>query len=130
MSTGTVASIHRGLGFLFLGLGLIMFFLAGLGTFDGNFDPHQATGSGLMLLALILLILAAIGRREALVASAVLFGLMILQSVHAQVGEDVPVIGAFHPVTGMLVLFVAHQVARGLPLPIGARDTPGRSAVS
>jgi len=131
MSTGTVPSIHRVLGFIFLGLGLVMFFLAGLGTFGESFDPHRAVGSAMSLIALILLILAAIGRREALVPSAVLFGLMILQTVLAIVGsESSSVIGALHPVNALIILFVAHQAARGLPLPIGAQRGPARSVTS
>ena len=130
MSTGTVPSIHRGLGFLFLGLALIMFFLAGLGTFGEGFDAHLAVGRVMLLGALLLLILAAVGRREALVQSAVLFGLMLLQSVLAGVGEDAAVIGALHPVNGLLVLFVAHQAARALPLPIGAQRRPAHSVTS
>ena len=131
MSTGTVPTIHRGLAFLFLGLALVMFFLAGLGSFGGSFDAHLAVGRGLLIASLILLILAAIGRREALVPSAVLFGLMILQSLLAGLGEEVSeVIGALHPVNGLLVLFVAHQAARGLPLPIGARRDRGPSVTA
>ena len=131
MSTGTVATIHRGLGFLFLGLGLIMFFLAGLGAFGEPYDAHRATGMGLGLLALILLVLAAIGRRESLAASAALFVLMIIQSVLAVAGsEGTAVIGALHPVNGLLILFVAHQAARGLPLPIGAQRSREYSITS
>ena len=120
MSTGTVPNIHRGLGFLFLGLALLQFFLAGLGVFgDDGYDPHLAVGSALTLTSLILLILAAIGRRESLIPSAVLLLLMIIQTVLAQI--EVTVLNALHPVNGLLILFVAHQAARGLPLPIGSR---------
>lgn len=121
-STGGVASAHRGLGFAFLGLGLVMFFLAGLGVFSEShykFDAHRILGTVLTVVALVLVILAVIGRKEALAASGALLGLMILQNILAGVGEDAPVIGALHPVNGLLILFVAHQAARGLPLPIG-----------
>jgi hypothetical protein len=61
----------------------------------------------------------------------VLFGLMILQTFLAVAGrEGAPVIGALHPVNGLLILFVAHQVARGLPLPIGGRGARGHSVTS
>jgi hypothetical protein len=117
-----VVSIHRGLGFLFLTLGLVMFFLAGLGSFgepDG-FDVHSAIGSGMTVIALVLVILAAVGRREALPASGALLLLMLVQTVLAVVGrEGASIIGALHPVNALLILFVAHQTARGLPLPLG-----------
>ena len=127
MSTGTVPTIHRGLGFLFLGLALLQFFLAGLGVFgDDGYDPHLAVGSALTLISLILVILAAIGRREALVQSAVLLLLMIIQTVLAHI--EVTVLNALHPVNGLLILFVAHQTARGLPLPIGGGTAETRPA--
>src|SRR3712207_203894 len=118
----TLARIHRGLAFLFLAVGIVAFFLAGLGAFGAeSFDAHRGSGSLLVPLSLILLILAAAGRREALPQSAALFGLMILQMVLAVAGEDVAFLGGLHPVNGLLVLFVAHQVARALPLSPGVR---------
>jgi hypothetical protein len=113
----TVARIHRGLAFFFLAVGLVAFFLAGLGAFGAeSFDAHRGSGSLMVLLSLILVILAAVGRREALTQSAVLFGLMLVQMGLALAGEDVGVLGGLHPVNGLVVLFVAHQAARGLPL--------------
>ena len=120
-----VARAHRGLAFLFLAVGVIAFFLAGLGAFGEGFEPHQASGSLLVLLSLVLLILAAIGRKEAVKQSAALFGLMILQMVLAIAGEDVSVLGGLHPVNGLLILFVAHQTARALPLPFVGGSGPG-----
>jgi hypothetical membrane protein len=115
----TVASIHRGLGFGFVALALLQFFFAGLGVFGEGYDPHRVMGMILVAAALVLVILAAAGRRETLMQSGVLLVLMILQSVLAQVGEDVSILGALHPLNGLLILFVAHQTARGLPLPFG-----------
>ncbi len=129
----SVAKAHRGLGFLFLTLAILQFFLAGLGVFgDGlgssDYDPHRIVGSLLSLVALVLLVLAAIGRREALTASAALFVLMVIQTVLAVVGaEGSSLIGALHPINGLLILFVAHQAARGLALPIGGRTPPARA---
>src|SRR5690349_3898142 len=120
-STGGVASFHRGLAFFFLGVAaIVQFFLAGLGAFGAEpYDAHQGVGSLLSLVSLVLLILAVIGRREALPASIALFVLMIIQTFLAVAGEDVGVLGGLHPVNGLLILFTAHQAARGLPLPIG-----------
>lgn len=126
----TVAKIHQGLGFLFLLLGIVMFFLAGRGAFGaGSYDPHSTLGSFLGLLALIILILAAVGRREALAASAALLVLTIVQTLLGTIGDDVGILGALHPVNALLVLAAAHQAARGLPLPAGGRSsrTPSRA---
>ena len=123
----SVAKAHQSLGFLFLLLAVLQFFLAGLGVFgDGlggdDYTPHQIVGNLLIVLALVLLILAAVGRRPALPASGALLVLMIFQSLLAVLGSETSnVIGALHPVNGLLILFVAHQAARGLALPIGGR---------
>lgn len=117
-----VPRIHRGLGFLVLGLAVLQYFLAGLGVFGGglgsdDYEAHRIVGTLLSLLALVLLVLAAIGRREALQTSAALFVLMILQTVLGISGQDAKVLGALHPLNGLLILFMAHQTARGLGLP-------------
>jgi hypothetical membrane protein len=126
----SVAKAHQGLAFLFLAVGVVAFFLAGLGAFGEGFEPHQDSGSLLVALSLILLILAAVGRRDALPQSAALFGLMILQMLLAVVGQDAPVLGALHPVNGLFILFVAHQTARALPLPFGQRRSGPHSVTS
>ena len=120
-SSGGVASFHRNLAFVFLFLAaVVQFFLAGLGAFGAeSYDAHQGMGSLLSLISLVLLVLAFVGRREAVPASVALFVLMIIQTVLGVAGEDVGVLGGLHPVNGLLVLFAAHQAARGLPLPIG-----------
>ena len=113
-----VAKAHRALALLFLALAaLVQFFLAGLAAFGHeSWDPHAAMGSVLGILALVVLVLAAIGRREALQASAVLFGLMVLQTVLGAAGQDVAVLGALHPINGLLILASAMLAASGRPL--------------
>ena len=125
----SVASAHRGLAFLFLLIGIVAFFLAGTGAFGASFDAHRVSGTVLTALSLVLVILAAVGRREALVQSAVLLGLMLVQNVLAVVGDEVEIIGGLHPINGLLILFVAHQTARGLPLPFGPRGASGDRGV-
>jgi hypothetical protein len=119
-----IARAHRGLALLFLVLGVVAFFLAGLAVFDAgtNFDAHRGVGTLMLLIALILLILAIVGRRAAVQASAVLFGLMVLQSLLAVLGSETSaVIGALHPVNGLLVLFAASLAAAGKPFPVARR---------
>lgn len=124
----TVAKVHQGLGFLFLLGATIMFFLAGTGAFGEGFDPHVDLGRGLQVIALLLVILAAVGRREALVPSVVLLVLMLIQSGLAQIGEDTSFIGGLHPLNGLLILLVAHNTARGIPLPLIGNGATSRPA--
>jgi Family of unknown function (DUF6220) len=124
---GGVARAHRVLSLLFLAGGAVQFFLAGLAAFGGtDWEAHQAWGTVLTALALVLVILAAVGRRGALQASAILLGLMILQNVLGGVGNDVPVLGALHPVNGLLILGVAMLCAAGGRVRLGP---PHRRAV-
>jgi hypothetical protein len=120
-----VARVHRGLAFVALAWGILQFFLAGYAAFGGSsFDAHSASGSFMGLLTLVILILAAVGHRSALQASAVLFVLMIVQSILGGVGTDAPALGALHPVVGLLILGVASLAAAGRPVgPHGHRST-------
>ncbi|MCW3048133.1 MAG: putative rane protein [Solirubrobacterales bacterium] len=126
-STGTgdsrpadgVARAHRGLALLFLAAVVVQFFLAGLGAFGESYAAHRALGNALGLIGLVLVILAAVGRREALQASAVLFVLLIVQAILGSVGDDVRVLGALHPVNALAILGVGSLTAAGAPLRFG-----------
>jgi hypothetical protein len=130
MATGTdrpgIAGVHRALALVALAWGLVQFFLAGYAAFGGSsFDAHAASGTLMTLLTLVVLVLAAVGRRSALQASAVLFGLMVVQNLLGAVGTDAPVLGALHPLVGLLVLGVAMLAAAGRPVgPHGHGATP------
>jgi hypothetical protein len=112
---GPLPEAHRLLALLFLAGGVVQFFLAGLATFGGSgFEPHRILGDVLTAVSLLILILAFVGRREAVQASAVLFGLMVVQEIlGAWLGDEVPVLGALHPVVGLAVLGVAMLTAAG-----------------
>jgi hypothetical protein len=111
---GGVARGHRVLSLLFLAGALVQFFLAGLGAFGGtSYEAHRTWGTVLTVIALVVLVLAFAGRREAVQASLVLFVLMIVQNVLGAVGTDVPVLGALHPVVGLAVLGAAMTAAAG-----------------
>jgi hypothetical protein len=117
---GGVARAHRLLSLLFLAGGAVQFFLAGLAAFGGtDWEPHQAFGTVLTALALVIVILAAIGRREAAQASTILIVLMIVQNVLGGVGNDVPVLGALHPLNGLAILGVAMLCASGARVRLG-----------
>jgi hypothetical protein len=109
-----VARAHRVLALVFLAGGAVQFFLAGLAAFGGtDWGAHQFWGTVLTALALVIAILAAIGRREAVQASTVLLVLMIVQNLLGGFGTDAPVLGALHPVNGLAILGVAMLTASG-----------------
>jgi hypothetical protein len=115
-----VARAHRILALIFLAGGVIQFVLAGYAAFGGsNWEAHQGFGSLLTLITLIALILAFAGRREALQASVVLFVLMLVQHGLGAAGTDVPILGALHPLNGLLLLVVAMLAAAGRPVRFG-----------
>ncbi len=114
---------------IFLLLGVVQIFLAGLGVFDLNgrklgaegetaFDPHRMVGFVMGGLSLIILILALIARRSrsSVVLSVVLALLSFLaQSILAGLGEDTAFFGGLHAVDGLAILGIAgylHAVAR------------------
>lgn len=117
--------IHSGLAHLFAGLLVVQFFLAGLGAFttihdkrfkDSNFDAHAALGTLLILVALIIVIVAVIGRwsPRAMQMSGLLFGLMIVQALLAGFGADnAPVIGGLHVVNALVIVGVTALIVRG-----------------
>jgi Family of unknown function (DUF6220) len=117
---GGVARAHRGLALLFLAAVVVQFFLAGLGAFGAEtYNAHKGLGNVLGLVGLVLLILAAVGRREALQASAVLFVLLIVQAILGGAGDDVGVLGGLHPVNALAILGVGSLTAAGAPLRFG-----------
>jgi hypothetical protein len=114
---GGAARAHRILALLFLAGAVVQFFLAGLGVFgETSYDAHQIWGGVLTVVSLVVLILAFVGRREALQASAILFVLMIVQNILGGSGFDAPILGAFHPVVGLAVLGAAGAAAAGTAL--------------
>jgi hypothetical protein len=114
---GGAAKAHQILARLFLVGGVTQFLLAGYGAFGTDaYGAHRILGSVLTLLALIILILAAVGRRPALAASGLLFGLMIVQNILAAVGDSAPAVGALHPVNGLAILGVASLASAGREL--------------
>jgi hypothetical protein len=127
-------SLHGGLAHLFAGLVVVQFFLAGLGAFttihnksysDSNFGPHAILGTLMVVLALVILIVAAIGRwsPRATRLSGALFGLMIVQLALGIIGSGTaPWVGGLHAVNALLITAVAYLLVRG------ARHDPAPAA--
>jgi hypothetical protein len=133
----------RPLVMLYLGLGAVQIFLAGLGVFalDGEqlgsadetaFGPHRFVGmlmSGAALLILIAVGLARPGRRI-VIMSVVLFLLVFVgQSVLAAAGEDTPLFGGLHAIVGIGSLGLASALlSAGRSRPAGVGGAQQRAA--
>ena len=111
---------HQFLCYLILALGVLQFLWIGLATLaraeEPGFPLHVLGGYLMTLLALVSVVLAAVGRRDALVWSAGLLGVLVLQILLVRLSEMVPLIGALHPVNALIVLFFAATAARGAPM--------------
>jgi hypothetical protein len=103
--------LFYGVAVLFL-LGVaVQFFLAGLTVFGGtSIEAHRVLGFGLMASALLLLILALVGRlpRRTVLLTLLLLGLGVLQSVLTNI--DVDEIAALHLVNALVIAFVAYAL--------------------
>jgi hypothetical membrane protein len=107
---------HAITAWVFLGLLALQFFLAGIGIFGaGSFDPHAINGTLMLVVALVLLILAAVRRlgRPIVTMSAVLLLLTLVQGFLPAARDDAPVLAALHPVNALVLLVLAHALARG-----------------
>jgi hypothetical protein len=103
---------------LFLVLGLTQMFLAGFGAFKLNggdlgsapMEPHRQVGFALGGLALIILVLALIGRvgSRATILSFVLALLaFVAQSLLADLGKSTSFFGGLHALDGLAILGIA-----------------------
>jgi hypothetical protein len=103
--------LFYGLTVLFLLGVVVQFFLAGLYVFGGtSIETHRVLGLILALAALILIILALVGRlpRTTVLLTVLLFGLSILQSVLANI--DINEVEALHLVNALVIAFVAYAL--------------------
>jgi Family of unknown function (DUF6220) len=124
--------LHGGLAHLFAGLIVLQFFLAGLGAFttvhnkkfnDNNFGAHGLLGTLLVLIALVITVMALIGRWSPTTTklSAALFGLMIVQFVLGVSGAGTsPVLGGLHAVNALVIVAVTYLLVKDARRPTGA----------
>ena len=110
--------IYVGLmGLVLLSL-LAQFFLAGLGAFgsDAGFDPHEQVGFISHTVAVLLLVLAALGRigwRLGLITLA-WYVLFTVQIMLPGISDDSPEVAALHPVNALVILFGAYHLMRAV----------------
>lgn len=115
---------QRVLGWFVLVGAILQFFLAGLAVFRAKphggdklfessaFDAHRVVGYAVILLSFALLVLAIVNREQVRLAF-LLFVLMLVQYALAAGGSKIAALGALHPVNGVLIIGIAHFLARG-----------------
>jgi hypothetical protein len=93
---------------------VIQIYLAGQGVFaTGSYEQHRNVGYGIGVLGLILLVLAFAAKMPMRVigATALLFVLMILQSLLVFMKTDQPNLAALHPVNGFVIVLLSVWIA-------------------
>ena len=109
---------------IFAAATVVQVFLAGFGvfraddegqdkTFSKAFNVHSGLGFFLQFGSLLLLIVALIAWRDKRLIglSALLFGLMVLQTVFASAGKNHPWVGGFHPLNGFIIVGLSGWLA-------------------
>ena len=101
------------LAWVFVGCVAIQIYLAGVGVFQtGNFGLH-AGFAVFGLLAIVMFVVALVARapRWVVGATALIFGLFILQSVFVAMRESTPAVAALHPLNGFVIGLVSVVLA-------------------
>jgi hypothetical protein len=119
---------HWALG-LFLLLGVVQIFLAGVGAFSAGggpgFEPHRLTGfvmSGVALVVVVLAVVARAGSRHIAASVVVLLLVGLLQSLLMRAGWENAWIGGLHALGGLLILGLAgHLFGASAPGPVDRR---------
>ena len=106
---------YSALGWLVVALGVLQFFLAGLGIFGAeSFSAHETVGGILHGLTILVFLLAIAGPRtgQDIGMGFVLAALTTLQISLPGLRDDAPWLAAFHPVLALLVLGLAAHIGR------------------
>jgi hypothetical protein len=110
---GAYAAYHWALG-VFLVLGAVQIFLAGLGVFssrgDPGIEPHRVFSIVIAAAALVVLVLAVVARagtRHIAGAAIVLVLAGVVQSYLAELGLDDAWLGGLHALGGLTIIGLA-----------------------
>lgn len=115
-SASIVRSAFLVVSALFVACVVLQLFLAGLGVFESAsaFFTHRDFGYAFGWLALLMLILAIVGRlprRQVLLVLGIIVA-FAFQSVFIALRTDAPFIAALHPLNGVLILLLGLEVTR------------------
>jgi uncharacterized membrane protein len=111
----TIAQMHRGLVLIFLAALLVQFYLAGAPIFGvTSYAPHRVLGSAILVAAILLPVLALIGRlgRQQIQLSSVLLVLSIIQAFLPSLRGTVSWIAALHAVNALAIVGVSFRLRR------------------
>jgi hypothetical membrane protein len=102
------------LAWLFLAAVITQFFLAGLGTFGAkSFEPHKDFAGVFHLLALLLLVLVLLVRRNRVdvFLAVFLFVIVTVQFSLPEARDDAPGVAALHVVNALFIWIVGYHLA-------------------
>jgi hypothetical protein len=120
-----LSTAYSGLGWLIVLLGVLQFFLAGLGIFGAeSFSAHETVGGILHGLTVLVFLLAIAGPRTGrdIGMGFALAALTTLQISLPELRDDSAWLAAFHPVLALAVLGLAAHIGQRY---IGGAGAPG-----
>ncbi|WP_298326827.1 DUF6220 domain-containing protein [Haloactinopolyspora sp.] len=107
-------AVFRVLAFVTLAAVVVQIAFAGLGAFGASFDPHRDLGTAIGALILLLLVVMLVARssRTAVLLTALLVVLGIVQFAFARLGDDTDAwFGALHAVNALAIMGVTARLA-------------------
>ena len=110
-----LSKAYSGLAWLALALGVLQFFLAGLGIFGASsFDAHEGVGYLFHTIAVIVFVLALAGPRTGRdIGMGFLFAVLATVQIYLpELRGDAPGLAAVHPLLALLLLGLAAHIGR------------------
>ena len=110
------SQIQQGLARLFLVGLLLQFYLAGAPLFGvTSFQPHRMLGGALTMLAILIPILALIGRLERPLVglSFLLLLLTVVQAMLPSLRSSISLVASLHPINALALMGISARIGRG-----------------